>query len=70
MIEALVRSKALSGIVALIVNQTGGEVLIASVQNEQVTLDANDSDEAIAGVQELLGRAGILAPRGGTDWEI
>jgi sulfate adenylyltransferase subunit 1 (EFTu-like GTPase family) len=70
MVEALVRSKALSGIVALIVNQTGGEVLIARVQNEQITLDANDTDEAIAGVHELLRRAGILAPRGGSDWEI
>jgi sulfate adenylyltransferase large subunit len=70
MVEALVRSKALSGIVALIVNQTGGEVLTARAQNERIGLDANDPDAAIAAVHRLLEQAGILAPAGNPDWEI
>ena len=70
MVEALVRSKALSGIVALIVNQTGGEVPTARAQNERIGLDANDPDAAIAAVHRLLEQAGILAPAGNPDWEI
>jgi sulfate adenylyltransferase large subunit len=70
MVESLVRSRVLSGMVALIVTPADGDTLAARAQNEQVTLDANDTDEAIAGVHELLRRAGILAPRGGSDWEI
>ncbi len=70
MVEALVRSKALSGMVALIVNQTGGEVLTARAQNERIGLDANDPDEAIAAVHQLMGRVGIIVSQGNPDWEI
>jgi hypothetical protein len=44
--------------------------LTARVGNEQIALDANGADEAIAAVHELLARAGILVSRGNVDWEI
>jgi hypothetical protein len=70
MAEALIGSKALSGMVALVITPAGSEVLTARVGNEQIALDANGADEAIAAVHELLARAGILVSRGNVDWEI
>ena len=68
--DLLVKSTARSGFVALAITSTDGDILTARVENEQVTLNAYDSDEAIKRVHELLERAGILAPRGNADWEI
>ena len=71
MVEVLIRSKVLSGMVALIVTLTGGDTLTARAEGEQITLDAkNDSGEAIAAIHELLGRTGILVSPGNADWEI
>ena len=69
MVDLLVRSKVLSGMIALVVNLTGGETLTARVEGEQITLDANDASAAIATVNELLVRSEILLP-GNVDWEI
>jgi hypothetical protein len=44
--------------------------LIARAGSEQIALDANDSDQAIAAVHGLLARAGVLVSQGNADWEI
>ena len=69
-VEHLIRSKALSGIIALIVNLADGETLTACVEGEQITLDARDTGTVLAAVNELLARNGILLSAGNVDWEI
>ena len=69
-IEHLIRSKVLSGMIALIVNLAAGETLTAQADGEQITLNASDPVAAIAAVNELLARSGILLSSGNTDWEI
>ena len=68
--EALIRSKVLSGMVALAITPESGATLIARAGSEQIALDANDSDQAIAAVHGLLARAGVLVSQGNADWEI
>jgi sulfate adenylyltransferase subunit 1 len=70
MVENLVSSKALSGIIALLVNLTGGETLTARAEGEEIVLDANDVARAIGAVHELLSRSEILVSTGNTDWVI
>jgi len=70
MVEVLVASKVLAGMIALVVNLTGGETLTARAEGEEITLDASDSTKAIAAVHELLGRSGILVSTGNADWVI
>jgi len=70
MAEAIIASKVLSGVVALVITPDSGGTLAARAGNEQVALDASGADEAIAAVHELLARAGILVSRGNVDWEI
>ena len=70
MVDLLVRSKVLSGVIALVVNLTGGETLIARIEGEEIPLDANNAVEAITAVHELLGRSGILLSAGNADWVI
>ncbi len=70
MVDLLVRSNVLSGMIALVVNLTGGETLIARIDGEEIRLDANNAVEAITAVHELLGRSGILLSAGNTDWVI
>jgi sulfate adenylyltransferase large subunit len=70
LVEILIASKALSGVIALVINLTGEETLTARADGEEITLDANDSTQAIAAVHELLGRAGILVSTGSADWVI
>jgi hypothetical protein len=70
MIALLVRSKVLSGMIALVVNLTGGETLTARAEGEQITLEANNAAEAIAAVHGLLMRSGILVSTENPDWVI
>jgi hypothetical protein len=70
MVENLVASKALAGIIALVVNLTGGESLTARAEGEEIVLDANDAARAIGAVHELLSRSEILISTGNTDWVI
>jgi sulfate adenylyltransferase large subunit len=70
MVDLLIRSKVLSGMIALVVNLTGGETLTARAEGEEATLDANSTVEAVAAVHELLARCGILLSTGNADWVI
>ncbi len=69
-VDFLIRSKALSGMIVLIINLTGGETLIARTESEQITLNAKEPDEVIAAVNALLGRSGILVSPENADWVI
>jgi hypothetical protein len=69
-IEHLIRSKALSGMIALIVNLTGEETLTAQIENEKITLNANDPAAAIAAVHDLLARSEVLLSSDSADWVI
>ena len=69
-IEHLIRSKVLSGMIALIVNLAAGETLTAQADGERIALNASDPVAAIVAVNELLARSGILLSSGNPDWEI
>jgi sulfate adenylyltransferase large subunit len=69
-VEQLIRSKALSGMIALVVRLTGEQTLTARVEGERIALDASEPDAAVAAVNELLARNGILLSSGNADWEI
>jgi sulfate adenylyltransferase large subunit len=70
MVEVLIRSKVLSGMLALVISLTASNTLVARAEGEQITLDSNDSAGAIVAVHGLLGRAGVLMSSGNADWEI
>jgi sulfate adenylyltransferase large subunit len=69
-VDHLIRSKVLAGMIALIVNLAAGETLTAQADGEQITLNASDPVAAIVTVNELLARSGILLSSGNADWEI
>ncbi|HEY1253490.1 MAG TPA: sulfate adenylyltransferase subunit CysN [Terracidiphilus sp.] len=69
-VDHLIRAKALSGIIALVVNLTGEETLTAQVEGEKITLETNDPATVIAAVNELLFRSEVLLSSGNADWEI
>jgi sulfate adenylyltransferase large subunit len=68
--ETLLQSMVQSGLLALVVTPAEVNTLTARAKNEQVTLNANNPDEDIAAVHELLARAGILVAHENADWEI
>ena len=70
MVETLIKSKVLAGMVALIVTLTGGDTLTARAEGEQIERSASDSIGAVAAVHELLAQSGILLSSGNADWEI
>ncbi|MGO9776349.1 MAG: sulfate adenylyltransferase subunit CysN [Terracidiphilus sp.] len=69
-VDHLIRSKVLSGMIALIVNLVAGEILTAQADGEQIALNASEPVAAIAAVNELLARSGILLSSGNADWVI
>jgi sulfate adenylyltransferase subunit 1 len=70
MVDLLIRSRILSGMIALVINLTGADTFTARAEGEQIALDANDATGAIAAVHGLLTRSGILMASESTDWEI
>jgi hypothetical protein len=68
--DLLVRSKVLSGMIALLVDLTGDETLTARAEGEEIKVDSKDATEAVAAVHELLARSGILLSTGNADWVI
>jgi hypothetical protein len=70
LLEAVESSYVQSGLLVLVVTPAEANAPSARVENEQITLDTNNLDQAVADVHELLQRAGILVSRGNVDWEI
>ena len=68
--DLISRHKVLSGMIALVVNLTGGETLTARAEGEEIALKTSNAVEAIAAVHELLARSGILVSSGSADWVI
>jgi sulfate adenylyltransferase large subunit len=68
--ELLIRALVEAGLLVLVVTPVQGATLIARTENEQITISASESDEAVSAVQNLLEREGILAPLGNADWQI
>ena len=70
LVKHVLKSIVESGLVALAITETDSEDLRARVQNDQIVVNANEGDKAIASVNELLERAGICMSHGQVDWEI
>jgi hypothetical protein len=68
--KLVVNSIVDSGLVALAINETDSEDLLARVNNDQVVVNAGEVCKVIASVNELLERAGICMSHGQVDWEI
>jgi sulfate adenylyltransferase large subunit len=69
-VNHLLRSKILSGMIALVVNLTGEQTLTAQAEGERITIEASDPAVATAAVYELLVRCEILLSSGNADWII
>jgi sulfate adenylyltransferase subunit 1 len=59
-LDLVVQSSVQSGLIALVVAETGSDTLIARVENEQLSLDVADRNAAISAVLRLLERTGIF----------
>ena len=68
--ETQLQSVVQAGLLALVVTSAEGNTLTARAKNQQVTVNANNADEDIAAVHELLARAGTLLSHESADWEI
>jgi sulfate adenylyltransferase subunit 1 (EFTu-like GTPase family) len=66
----LVESNLRSGLLTLVVTQSDGDALTARVGDDQIIVNADESDAAIAAVRELLQRTGILVSPDSPDWQI
>jgi sulfate adenylyltransferase subunit 1 len=62
--EILLRSNVASGLIALVVTSNEGDSLVVHVDEEQLSLDATDPENAISAVHQLLVRVGILLDSG------
>jgi hypothetical protein len=69
-IGILVESNLRSGLLTLVVTQSDGDALTARVGDDQIIVNADESDAAIAAVRELLQRTGILVSPDSPDWQI
>jgi sulfate adenylyltransferase subunit 1 len=69
-IGILVESNLRSGLLTLVVTQSGGDALTARVGDDQIIVNADENDAAIAAVRELLQRTGILVSPESPDWQI
>ena len=69
-VKHLIRSKILSGMIALVVNLTGEQTLTAQAEGERIAIDASDPAAALVAVYELLVRSEILLASENADWVI
>ena len=69
-VNHLIRSKILSGMIALVVNLTGEQRLTAQAEGERIAIDVKDPAAVVAAVNELLVRSEILLSSGSADWVI
>jgi hypothetical protein len=64
LLDALVERTVQSGLLALVVTPTEGDSLTVSAENRHITLDANNTSEAVPAVRQLLAQAGVLVNSG------
>ena len=67
---SLARLYVSSGLLALLITSTDGDTLTARVKENQVSIEAKDSEGALAAVHQLLAQTGILPALRDLDWEI
>ena len=60
LLDLVVQSNVQSGFIVLAVTATDGDVLVAQVEEQQLTLDAEDQNSAVSAVLRLLEQTGIL----------
>ena len=60
LLDLVVQSNVQSGFIVLAVTATDGDVLVAQVEEQQLTLDAEDQNSAVYAVLRLLEQTGIL----------
>ena len=60
LLEIVIRFQLQSGLLALVVKSNQSETLIARVEDQQLTLDANDPIHAVSAVHQLLHSTGIF----------
>ena len=60
LLDLVVQSNVQSGFIVLTVTATDGDVLVAQVEEQQLTLDAEDQNSAVYAVLRLLEQTGIL----------
>jgi hypothetical protein len=63
-LDALVERTVQSGLLALVVTPSEGDTLTITAENRHITVDANNTSEAVPAVRQLLARAGILINSG------
>jgi RNA-binding protein YhbY len=68
--EALAKTIAASGLLALVITPTDSDELAARVGEDQIVVNLGETEKAIAEVNTLLERNGICRSPGQIDWEI
>jgi len=64
LLDLVVQSSVQSGLIALVVAETGNDTLVARAEDQQLSLDAADRNAAISAMLGLLERTGILHSSG------
>jgi sulfate adenylyltransferase large subunit len=62
LLEIVTNLQTQSGLIALVVHANEGGALVVRTEGEQFTLDADDSNRAVAAVHQLLHSKGIFIP--------
>ena len=62
LLQIVIRLQVQSGLLALVVRANESGALVARVEDQQLTLDANDPNHAVSAVHQLLHRAGFFIP--------
>ena len=70
LVEMVVKQNVRSGFLVLVAAPLESGRLIARAEGQEISLNANNADEAIASIRGLLTRAGILRATDSVDWEI
>jgi len=62
LLQIVIRLQVQSGLLALVVRANESGALVARVEDQQLTLDANDPNHAVSAVHQLLHSAGFFIP--------
>ena len=62
LLEIVTRLEMRSGVLAIVVKETGGETLTACTLGRQIVLDTHDPTRAVSAVHQLLHSTGFFIP--------